>query len=60
MDQEKIRDEISVRKQLLTQTDYQCLKFAEGSLSEEEYTPIRAQRQAWRDEINELEKQLEG
>ena len=42
-------------KDLLTATDYQAIKFAEGQLTEEEYAPIKAQRQAWRDEINQLE-----
>ena len=38
------------------QTDYQAIKYAEGQLTEEEYAPIKAQRQAWRDEINLLEQ----
>lgn len=42
-------------KGLLQSTDYQALKFSDGALTEEEYAPIRAQRQAWRDEINALE-----
>ena len=40
----------------LAETDYQAIKFAEGWITEEEYAPIKAQRQAWRDEINALEK----
>lgn len=43
-------------KTLLSSTDYQAIKFAEGAISEEQYAPIREQRQAWRNEINELEK----
>lgn len=58
MTNDQIRDEISIRKQLLAQTDYQCLKFAEGSISEEDYKAIRDERQAWRDEINALEAQI--
>jgi len=30
-------------------------KYMDGSLSEEDYAPVKAQRQAWRDRINELE-----
>ena len=45
-------------KQLLNGTDYQAIKFAEGLISAEDYAPIKSQRQAWRDEINELEKEL--
>ena len=45
-------------KENLANTDYQAIKYAEGQISEEDYAPIKAQRQAWRDEINELEKIL--
>lgn len=38
--------------------DYQAIKFAEGWLSEEEFAPIKAQRQELRNKINELESQL--
>ena len=46
-------------KQLLQQTDYQAIKYAEGYFTEEEYAPIKEQRQAWRNEINQLESELE-
>ena len=46
---------ISELKQCLSDTDYQAIKYAEGELSEEEYTDMKAQRAAWRKEINELE-----
>ena len=49
---------ITELKDNLIQTDYQAIKFAEGQISAEEYAPIKAQRQAWRDEINNLEKTL--
>lgn len=55
--QEK-RRRIQKLKLDLTKSDYQAIKFAEGSLSETEFAPIRTQRQAWRDEINRLEEQL--
>lgn len=42
----------------LSKTDYQAIKYAESMLTEEEYAPIKAQRQAWRDEINALENEL--
>lgn len=44
-------------KRLLFDSDYKALKFSDGVMTEEEYAPIRAQRQAWRDEINQLEEQ---
>lgn len=50
---------ISILKRKLQRTDYLAIKYAEGLLTEEEYAPIKAKRQAWRDEINNLEKQLE-
>lgn len=45
-------------KRLLRESDYKALKYADGALTEEEYSPARIQRQAWRDEINELEESL--
>lgn len=47
--------EIQQLKSKLTETDYKAIKYAEGLLSEEEYAETKAQRQAWRDRINELE-----
>lgn len=43
-------------KKFLADTDYKVFKYAEGLLTDEEYASIKAQRQAWRDEINELEE----
>ena len=37
---------------------YQAIKHFEGFISEADYAPIKAQRQAWRDEINALETEL--
>ena len=44
----------------LSRTDYLAIKFFEGFLTAEEYEPIKRQRQAWRDEINALEAELEA
>lgn len=55
--QEKL-DRISNLKSLLRNTDYQAIKYAEGQITEEEYAPIKAQRQEWRDEINLLESKI--
>jgi len=60
MTPEEIVIEINTYKQLLAQTDYKCLKYAEGSLTDEEFAPVHAQRQEWRERINELEEELEG
>lgn len=46
---------IAELKQLLAESDYKAIKYAEGWLTADEYADTKAQRQAWRDEINELE-----
>lgn len=50
-----IKHRINKLKHLLYESDYKAIKYAEGLLSEEEYNPIKIQRQQWRDEINQLE-----
>ena len=49
---------IAELKRKLSETDYKAIKYAEGLISETDYVPIKAQRQAWRDEINALEAEL--
>lgn len=48
-------DRIAWLKGQLSATDYAVIKIAEGAATPEEYADVIAQRQAWRDEINELE-----
>lgn len=55
---EWVENRIRELKKLLSASDYKATKFAEGWMTAEEYAPIKAQRQAWRDEINELEQEL--
>ena len=43
----------------LSATDYQALKYSEGWITEKDYTEIKANRQSWRDAINQLQAQLE-
>lgn len=50
--------QIQTLKAELTATDYKAIKYAEGLISEADYAPIKAERQALRDRINELEKEL--
>lgn len=52
------KPEIMFLKLKLSETDYQAIKFAEGELTAEEYEPVKQQRRAWRERINELEKLL--
>lgn len=49
---------IDILKHQLSETDYKAIKYAEGLLTEEEYAPIKAERQQMRDKINELEALL--
>ena len=46
-------------KSLLRASDYKAIKYAEGVISPEEYAPVKAERQAYRNEINDLEKILQ-
>lgn len=55
---DEVQCKISETKAKLSETDYQAIKYAEGFISETDYAPIKAQRQAWRDEINALETEL--
>lgn len=50
-----VEEQIADLKAQLAATDYKAIKYAEGWLTEEEYAPIRAERQVIRDQINELE-----
>ena len=53
----KLQQIMELKAQLLA-TDYKAIKFAEGWITQEEYAPIRAERQAIRDRINALEAEL--
>lgn len=46
---------IAELKKMLSETDYKAIKYSEGLISDEEYAPVKAQRQEWRDEINRIE-----
>lgn len=54
-EKKQIKKRIKELKQLLFETDYRAIKYAEGLYTEEEYAPYKYQRQAYRDEINRLE-----
>ena len=57
---DEVQRKISEIKAKLSETDYQAIKYVEGFISEADYAQIKAQRQAWRDEINALETELES
>lgn len=46
---------LSIVESRLQESDYKCLKFVDGALSESEYAPIRAEREKLRLCYNELE-----
>lgn len=46
---------VSFYKAKLAETDYQAIKHSEGWITDEEYAPMKAQRQEWRDIINSYE-----
>ena len=52
----KSQNKIAELKQKLANTDYKAIKYAEGVLTKEEYEPIKKERQALRDKINQLEQ----
>lgn len=49
---ERLKDELYA-------TDYKAIKHSEGWLSEEDYAETKAERQAIRDEINQIEAMTE-
>ena len=53
-----IEHKIGILKCKLADTDYKAIKYAEGELSLEEYAETKAQRKAWREEINKLKEEL--
>lgn len=59
-EKQKAENKISELKQKLFESDYKAIKYAEGYLSEDEYAPIKNERQSWRDKINELEEKLKN
>ena len=53
---DQYRLEIAQLKKQLSDTDYKAIKFAEGQLTEEEYSSTRSQRASWRARINKLQE----
>ena len=52
---DEYRSEIQQLKKQLSDTDYKAIKYAEGQISEDEYSEIKSERQGYRDRINYLE-----
>ncbi len=54
----ELENNIANLKEALKLTDYKAIKYAEGWFTEEEYLPIKEERQLYRDKINEYEEQI--
>lgn len=52
----KKQEEIERLKAELSATDYKCLKYVDGALSEKEYAETKAYRAELRQRINELQR----
>lgn len=50
------QQKINELKRKLSATDYKAIKYAEGLISEEDYAPIKAEREAYREQIRECER----
>lgn len=51
---------IEILKSKLKATNDKVIEYSEGLLTEEEYAPVKAERQALREEINRLEQELKN
>ena len=56
---EVIESDINGYKILLEQTDYKALKHADGVMPDEEWEPVKEQREELRAKINACEAELE-
>jgi hypothetical protein len=54
--EEKNAAEIERLKAELASTDYKCLKYVDGALTDEEYAEVKEYRASLRARINELER----
>lgn len=55
----EIRTRVGALKTSLREWDYKTSKYADGDYTDEEWAEIKAQRKAWRNEINTLEAELQ-
>lgn len=55
---EALNKEIGDYMLKLSQTDYRVIKYMEGFYTDEEFLPMKEQRQEWRQRINELEAEI--
>jgi hypothetical protein len=58
--QQEKQNRIAELKQLLNDSDYLVVKHMEGLIPEDKWEEIKVRRQSYRDEINQLEEELNG
>lgn len=58
--EKELSQEISALKQRLSETDYKAIKYFEGYYTAEQYAPIKAEREGWREQIRELEEEIDA
>ncbi|MCC8068707.1 MAG: hypothetical protein LIO71_02950 [Ruminococcus sp.] len=56
---EELENQIRICKQILTNTDYQAIKYAEGLLTDDEFADVKALREEMRANVNSYEAQIE-
>jgi len=56
---EELESQIRAYKQILDNTDYQAIKYAEGLLTDDEFADMKAFREEMRANINTYEAQIE-
>jgi hypothetical protein len=52
------QQKINELKRKLRDTDYTAIKYAEGLISEEDYAPIKVERESYRVQIRECEAKI--
>lgn len=55
---EQLEREMEILKHELSKSDYEAIKYSEGWFTDEEYAPIKAERESLREKIRTLESQL--
>ena len=57
---EKKVSEMNEYKKLLSMSDYEAIKYAEGWFTKEEYQPIKEKRESFREKIRKIEEEIEN
>lgn len=60
LEQQKYERQLNEYKQLLSDTDYEAIKYAEGYFTEEEYAKTKQLRESYREKVREAEDYLKN